>query len=185
MFGSSHELQLWKKIFLRMHRAGAAGRRRARRLSGRSLRSAGWGWHLSRLGCWHLDRCHQLRDHCRESAGSAHQKLRGFWESITANPWRNSFERTNGPTGDAARAWLNQLHAGLAVIAGTVGFFGPRYPPPWLYPSGTVNATSFYYIGNDDRTLPATADIQVDESSAKSTFVHDISFSVAIASPLS
>jgi hypothetical protein len=98
-----------------MHRAGAAGRRRARRLSGRSLRSAGWGWHLSRLGCWHLDRCHQLRDHCRESAGSAHQKLRGFWECITANPWRNSFEWTNGPTGDAARARLNQLHAGLAV----------------------------------------------------------------------
>jgi predicted acylesterase/phospholipase RssA len=48
--------------------------------------------------------------------------LRGFWECITTNPWRSSFEWTNGPTGDAARAWLNQLHAGLAVIAGTGSF---------------------------------------------------------------
>ncbi len=72
------------------------------------------------------------------------EKLRGFWECITTNPWRSSFEWTNGPTGDAARAWLNQLHAGLAVVAGTAGFFAPRYPPPWLYPSGTANATSFY-----------------------------------------
>jgi NTE family protein len=72
------------------------------------------------------------------------EKLRGFWECITTNPWRSSFEWTNGPTGDAARVWLNQLHAGLAVVAGTAGFFAPRYPPSWLYPSGTANATSFY-----------------------------------------
>jgi NTE family protein len=72
------------------------------------------------------------------------EKLRGFWECITTNPWRSSFEWTNRPTGDAARAWLNQLHAGLAVIAGTAGFFAPRYPPPWLCPSGTAKATSFY-----------------------------------------
>jgi NTE family protein len=86
------------------------------------------------------------------------KKLRGFWECITANPSRNSFERTNGPTGDAARAWLNQLHAGLAVIAGTAGFFAPRYPPPWLYPSGTVDATSFY----DTRQLKDTLERFVD-----------------------
>jgi hypothetical protein len=72
------------------------------------------------------------------------EKLRGFWECITTNPCLSSFEWTNGPTGDAARAWLNQLHAGLAVIAGMAGFFAPRYPPPWLYPSGNVNATSLY-----------------------------------------
>jgi NTE family protein len=84
--------------------------------------------------------------------------LRGFWECITTNPWRNSFEWTNGPTGDAARAWLNQLYAGLAVIAGTAGFVAPRYPPPWLYPSGTVNATSFY----DTRQLKDTLERFVD-----------------------
>jgi NTE family protein len=69
------------------------------------------------------------------------EKLRGFWE---CNPWPSSLEWTNGPAGDAARTWLNQLHAGLAVMAGAAGFFAPRYPPPWLHPSGTLNATSFY-----------------------------------------
>src|ERR1700730_5291617 len=86
------------------------------------------------------------------------EKLRGFWECITTNPWRSSFEWTNGPTGDAARAWQNQLHAGLAVIDGTAGFFAPRYPPPWLYPSGTTNATSFY----DTRQLKDTLERFVD-----------------------
>jgi NTE family protein len=86
------------------------------------------------------------------------EKLRGFWECITTNPWRSSFEWTNGPTGDAARAWLNQLHAGLAVIAGTAGFFAPRYPPPWLYASGTANASSFY----DTRQLRGTLERFVD-----------------------
>jgi NTE family protein len=86
------------------------------------------------------------------------EKLRGFWECITTNPWRGSFEWTNGPTGDAARTWQNQLHAGLAVIAGTAGFFAPRYPPSWLYPSGTANATSFY----DTRQLKDTLERFVD-----------------------
>jgi NTE family protein len=86
------------------------------------------------------------------------EKLRGFWECITSNPWRSSFEWTNGPTGDAARAWLIQLHAGLAVIAGTAGFFAPRYPPPWLYASGTANASSFY----DTRQLRGTLERFVD-----------------------
>jgi NTE family protein len=86
------------------------------------------------------------------------EKLRGFWECITTNPWRSCFEWTNRPTGDAARTWLNQLHAGLAVVAGTAGFFAPRYPPPWLCPSGTANATSFY----DTRQLRDTLERFVD-----------------------
>jgi NTE family protein len=51
------------------------------------------------------------------------EKLRGFWECVTSNPWRSWFGWTNRLTGDAARAWINQLHAGLAVVAGTAGFF--------------------------------------------------------------
>jgi NTE family protein len=86
------------------------------------------------------------------------EKLRGFWECITTNPWRSSFEWTNRPRGDAARAWQHQLHAGLAAIAGATGFFAPRYPPPWLYPSGTANATSFY----DTRQLKDTLERFVD-----------------------
>jgi len=86
------------------------------------------------------------------------ERLRGFWECVTSNPWRNWFGWTNGPTGDTAREWLNRLHAGLAVFAGTAGFFAPRSPPPWLSPSGTTNATSFYDTGQLKETLERFVD---------------------------
>ena len=46
--------------------------------------------------------------------------------------------------GDAARLWLNQLSAHFALVGGAPGFFSPRFLTPWLYPPGTIGATSFY-----------------------------------------
>jgi NTE family protein len=85
-------------------------------------------------------------------------RLREFWEGITTNPSHSWCEWTNATKGDAARFWLNQWHAGLALLAGTPGFFAPRYLPPWLYPSGTANATSLF----DTRQLGATLERLVD-----------------------
>jgi NTE family protein len=85
-------------------------------------------------------------------------RLREFWEGITSNPSRSWCEWTNVAKGDAARLWLNQWHAGLALLAGTPGFFAPRYLPPWLYPSGTANATSLF----DTRGLRATLERLID-----------------------
>src|SRR6476620_4117472 len=85
-------------------------------------------------------------------------KLRAFWEEITSNPWSRGYEWTNAPSGDAARLCLNQWSAGLALIAGSPGFFAPRFPPPWLYPSGAANATSLY----DTSRLKATLERFVD-----------------------
>jgi NTE family protein len=85
-------------------------------------------------------------------------RLREFWEGITTNPSNSWCEWTNATKGDAARLWLNQWHAGLALLAGTPGFFAPRYLPPWLYPSGTANATSLF----DTRGLRATLERLID-----------------------
>jgi NTE family protein len=85
-------------------------------------------------------------------------RLREFWEGITTNPSQSWCEWTNAAKGDAARLWLNQWHAGLALLAGTPGFFAPRYLPPWLYPSGTANATSLF----DTRGLRATLERLID-----------------------
>jgi NTE family protein len=85
-------------------------------------------------------------------------RLREFREGITTNPSKSWCEWTNAAKGDAARFWLNQWHAGLALLAGTPGFFAPRYLPPWLYPSGTANATSLF----DTRQLRATLERLVD-----------------------
>jgi NTE family protein len=84
-------------------------------------------------------------------------KLRAFWDGITTDPWWSG-AWTNGLKIDAARQWLNQLHAGFALVAGTPEFFTPRFPPSWLHPFGTAEATSFY----DTSHLKATLERLVD-----------------------
>jgi NTE family protein len=69
-------------------------------------------------------------------------KLRGFWDAITAEPlfsW-GLFQ----PTGDLARGLANQFSAGLAAGVGAPDFFSPRVVSPWLQPAGTPEATSYY-----------------------------------------
>jgi NTE family protein len=88
------------------------------------------------------------------------EKLRAFWEGITAEPWSSWGGRTNSLLlkGDAARQWLNQMSANLALVSGAAGFFTPRIPVPWLYPPGTMEATSFY----DTNRLRATLEQLID-----------------------
>ncbi len=99
---------------------------------------------------------------CALIAGNAPEarvdKLRAFWEEITSNPLSSGCEWTTAPSGDAARLWLNQWSASVALIAGSPGFFTPRCPPPWLYPAGAANATSLY----DTNELRTTLERLVD-----------------------
>jgi NTE family protein len=60
--------------------------------------------------------------------------------------------------GDAARILLNQWSAGRALSLGAPGFFAPRPLMPWLWPHGTIEATSYY----DTRPLRATLERLVD-----------------------
>ena len=60
--------------------------------------------------------------------------------------------------GDAARILLNQWSAGRALSLGAPGFFAPRPLMPWLWPDGTIEATSYY----DTRPLRATLERLVD-----------------------
>jgi NTE family protein len=87
-------------------------------------------------------------------------RLRDFWEVITAHPWCNYAEQfasllaRNGE----ARSFLNQASATQALVAGVPGFFEPRVPPPYLYPPGTNGPTSYY----DTKPLRATLERLVD-----------------------
>jgi NTE family protein len=88
-------------------------------------------------------------------------KLRAFWEGITTKPvwdwseWTSSFLAKGG---DAARQWLGQMNAGLAVVSGAPGFFAPRFPAPWLHPPGATDATSIF----DTSRLRATLERLID-----------------------
>ncbi|CAH1659860.1 NTE family protein [Hyphomicrobiales bacterium] len=73
-------------------------------------------------------------------------KLRQFWEEITARPYWDFLTPVAQKTarGDAARGVFNQYSALYALSGGTPGFFTPRYPPPWMMPAGSPEATSYY-----------------------------------------
>jgi NTE family protein len=87
-------------------------------------------------------------------------KLRAFWEEITANPlidWAAAATEF-AARGDFSRSLFNQMSANWALLAGAAGFFALRQPAPWLHPTGTLEATSFY----ETKLLKATLERFVD-----------------------
>jgi NTE family protein len=88
------------------------------------------------------------------------EKLRKFWEGITRQPFDligGELGRTMA-RGDAARAFLNQMSASVALLAGASGFFQPRIPNPWFHPPGTIDATSYYETMQLKATLEGLVD---------------------------
>ena len=93
--------------------------------------------------------------------GQRVEKLRAFWERVTASPSLNVIGGDLDPLlarGDSARSFLNQMSAITALVSGASGFFQPRIPSPWFHPHGTVEATSYY----DTRQLKATLEALID-----------------------
>jgi NTE family protein len=84
-------------------------------------------------------------------------RLREFWTQVTSDAPRHWFGWA-GAKGDGARKLLNQFSANLALMQGANGFFTARPLAPWLQPSGTLEATSFY----DTRELKRTLERLVD-----------------------
>jgi NTE family protein len=85
-------------------------------------------------------------------------KLRAFWERVTAKPCSDWSERLFPAKGDAVRQWRNQMSANLALVSGASGFFTSRFPAPWLHAPGTMEATSAY----DTSPLRATLERLID-----------------------
>jgi NTE family protein len=85
-------------------------------------------------------------------------RLRAFWKRVTDKPYFDWGERSFLAKSDAARRWLNQVSAYSALAGGASGFFTPRFPAPWLHPSGTTAATSFYDTSRLRQTLEELVD---------------------------
>jgi NTE family protein len=87
-------------------------------------------------------------------------KLREFWEAVTSDHgwvWALAPEAARH-FGDFARGVANQASAAVAMAQGAPGFFAPRAVPPWLCPSGTAEAISFYDTAALKSTLEQVAD---------------------------
>ena len=87
-------------------------------------------------------------------------RLREFWTQVTANGlWPFLGDADLGlARGDAARNFLSQMSATMALANGASGFFAARPVTPWLQPGGTIEATSFYDTKDLKRTLEHLVD---------------------------
>jgi NTE family protein len=91
----------------------------------------------------------QHADRLRESWRNIAMDAMSGWPSDLAFP---------AARGDVARGLANQISARLALVRGAPGFFVPRIPVPWLQPTGSLEATSYY----DSAPLKATLERLVD-----------------------
>jgi NTE family protein len=90
-------------------------------------------------------------------------KLREFWRLVTTPPAALAIGRLDGfasvlPMGTVTSQIANQLSAAQALFAGVSGFFVHRIPSPWLWPAGTVGASSYY----DTTMLKGTLERVID-----------------------
>lgn len=86
------------------------------------------------------------------------EKLRSFWEKVSADPLDWSFDLPVRLGGDNVRKLANQWHATAAALFGAPGLFSPRMFSPFLAAAGTAEATSFY----DTSMLKSTLERLVD-----------------------
>jgi NTE family protein len=67
------------------------------------------------------------------------ERLKTFWELVSS-------QLLLGPVGNGkhTRSYFNDVSASYSVLFGLPGFFEPRVPPSWIFPSGAEESLSFY-----------------------------------------
>ena len=85
-------------------------------------------------------------------------RLRAFWETVSAAPFGVPDPLGLDSAGDLAREWVNQFRALGILFGGAPQFFTPRPLPPFLAPRGSTEALSYY----DTAPLRATLERLVD-----------------------
>ena len=86
------------------------------------------------------------------------ERLRAFWEAITAPPFGiPTFDQLE-IKGDLSRSLVNQMRAFGVLLGGAPSFFAPRPLPPTLYPAGSPEALSYYDVAPLKATLERLVD---------------------------
>ncbi|MCB1840512.1 MAG: patatin-like phospholipase family protein [Rhodospirillales bacterium] len=92
------------------------------------------------------------------------RQLKDFWEGLTQHPGSfldSLFENMVEKSGTTAHGLWNQAYANMYVLGGVPGFFKPHLMPPFFYPEGTLEATSFYETGAFKETLEKHIDFDL------------------------
>ena len=87
------------------------------------------------------------------------ERLREFWEAITTPPF--GIPDFYKPSGELARTLVNHASSLGALLGGAPEFFKPRVPPPYFYPDGTLEATSYYDVAPLRGTLGRLVDFDL------------------------
>ena len=89
------------------------------------------------------------------------ERLRQFWEAVSSPPFGFPAALTGDIKGEVARRMENQVRAFGILLGGAPGFFTPRMPPPFLHPSGSAEALSFYDVAPLKATLESLVDFDL------------------------
>ncbi len=89
------------------------------------------------------------------------ERLHQFWEAVSSPPFGVQTLIAEEIKGDVARRAINQLRAFGILLGGAPGFFSPRMPPPYLHPSGSAEALSFYDVAPLKATLERLVDFDL------------------------
>jgi NTE family protein len=92
------------------------------------------------------------------------ERLRGFWEAITAPPF--GIPDFYEPRGELARTLVNHARSLGALLGGAPDFFKPRVPLPYFYPDGRLEATSYYDVAPLTATLGRLVDFDLINAGA-------------------
>ena len=87
------------------------------------------------------------------------ERIAAFWDRVSTKVApAKVFESIPFMNGDQGRTLFSQVSSVFSMITGQTGFFQPRVPPPHFWPTGSVEATSFY----DTSQLKSTLEELVD-----------------------
>jgi len=87
-------------------------------------------------------------------------RLREFWETVSAPPFRLPYVKSFQPRGDMSHQIVNQVQAMNSLLFGANGFFVPRIPPPLLWPPGSPDKASYYDNSQAKATLARLVDFE-------------------------
>jgi len=94
------------------------------------------------------------------------ERLREFWETVCTSPTGIPYFRGLKFEDEFAHSILNQLRSFAILLFGAPGFFKLRQPPPYLYPSMSPVAMSYYDVTPLKPTLERLVDFDLINAGA-------------------
>ena len=94
------------------------------------------------------------------------ERLREFWETVCTSPTGIPYFRGLKFEDEFAHTILNQLRSFAILLFGAPGFFKLRQPPPYLYPSMSPVAMSYYDVTPLKPTLERLVDFDLINAGA-------------------